>query len=425
MRAAARNDSLRPMHKLLALAALLTASASAEPILLQPARLFDGQAMHSGWQVLVDGERISAVGPNLKSPPGTRTIALPGTTLIPGLIEGHSHLFLHPYNETLWNDQVLKESAAERTARAVVHARRTLEAGFTTVRDLGTEGMGYADVGLKEAIAKGVVPGPRILAATRALVATGSYAPKLNDPLDPPPLGAEEADGPALVTAVRRQIGGGADVVKLYGDYHWRGGEPSRPTFSQGEIAAAVEAAHSAGREVAVHATTPQGMTNAILGGADTIEHGFDGTPAVFRLMAQHHVGYCATLAASDAYAHYFEKWDGREPAPKSVEENRRAFREAVRAGVPICMGGDVGVFPHGENAREMELMAREGMAPIDVLKAATSGNAAIFRLDDRGSIKPGLLVDLVAVGGDPSRDISAVRDVRLVIKGGAVVAQR
>ena len=410
---------MRPLFLALA---LLGAPASAEPVLYVPDRLFDGTAMHTGWQLLAEGSTIKAVGPSLSVPPGTRTVGLSGTTLMPGMIEGHSHLFLHPYNETLWNDQVLKESAAERTARAVNHARATLMAGFTTVRDLGTEGMGYADVGLKEAIAKGIVPGPRILAATRAIVATGSYAPKLNDPLDPPPQGAEEADGPGIVTAVRRQIGGGADVVKLYGDYHWRGGEPSRPTFTRSEIAAAVEAAHAAGREVAVHASTAQGMTNAILGGADTIEHGFDGTPAVFRLMAQHHVGYCATLAASDAYAHYFEKWDGREPAPKSVQDNRRAFREAMKAGVPICMGGDVGVFPHGENAREMELMAREGMAPIDVLKAATSGNAAIFHLEDRGRLEPGMLADLVAVEGDPSAEIAAVRKVRLVVKGGDAV---
>lgn len=408
------------MRTLITGLALLAASpVLAEPVLYVPDRLFDGTAVHAGWQLLVDGTTIRAVGPSLAVPPGTRTVPLPGMTLMPGMIEGHSHLFLHPYNETLWNDQVLKESAAERTARAVNHARATLMAGFTTVRDLGTEGMGYADVGLKEAIQKGIVPGPRILAATRAIVATGSYAPKLNDPLDPPLQGAEEADGPALVTAVRRQIGGGADVVKLYGDYHWRGGEPPRATFTRAEIAAAVEAAHQAGREVAVHASTPEGMINAILGGADTIEHGFDGTPAVFRLMAQHKVGYCATLAASDAYAHYFEKWDGKEPAPKSVQANRTAFREAMKAGVPICMGGDVGVFPHGENAREMELMAREGMAPLDVLKAATSGNAAILHLKDRGRLSPGLLADLVAVEGDPSRDIGAVRRVKLVVKDG------
>ncbi len=410
------------MRILLAGLALLAAPAFAEPVLYVPDRLFDGTSMHVGWQLLADGTTIRAVGPALTVPPGTRTVRLEGDTLMPGMIEGHSHLFLHPYNETLWNDQVLKESAAERTARAVNHAKATLMAGFTTTRDLGTEGMGYADVGLKEAIQKGIVPGPRIIAATRAIVATGSYAPKLNDPLDPPLQGAEEADGPDIVTAVRRQIGGGADVVKLYGDYHWRGGEPSRATFTKAEIAAAVEAAHQAGREVAVHASTPDGMTNAILGGADTIEHGFDGTPAVFRLMAQHHVGYCATLAASDAYAHYFEKWDGREPAPKSVQTNRTAFREAMKAGVPICMGGDVGVFPHGQNAKEMELMAREGMPAIDVLKAATSGNAAIFHLDDRGRLAPGLLADMVAVEGDPTKDISVVRKVMLVVKGGEVV---
>jgi imidazolonepropionase-like amidohydrolase len=413
------------MRLLIALLLLLTAApASAQEtlILLQPARVFDGAdpRPHEGWSVLIRGERIEAAGPNLAAPPGARTIALPGTTLMPGMIEGHSHLFLHPYNETSWDDQVLKEPLALRTARAVNHARATLMAGFTTTRDLGTEGAGYADVGLKQAIEQGIVPGPHMLVVTRAIVATGAYGPKNAEP-EFAARGAEEADGPGLIAAVRRQIGAGADWVKLYGDYRWRAGEPSRPTFTLDEMKMAVEAAHSAGRKVAVHAGTVEGMRRAILAGADTIEHGDAGTPEIFRLMKAHGTGYCPTLAATDAITRY-RGWDGRAPEPQAIGDKRTSFAAALAAGVAMCVGGDVGVFPHGDNAREMELMAAWGMRPVDVLVAATSGNARLFGIDDKvGAVRPGLLADLVAVEGDPTRNVSAVRAVRLVMKGGRI----
>lgn len=388
---------------------------------LRPARVFDGidPRPHEGWSVLVKGERIESIGPNLPAPEGARVIELPGTTVMPGLIEGHSHLFLHPYDETSWDDQVLKEPLSLRTARAVNHARATLMAGFTTVRDLGTEGAGYADVGLKQAIEQGIVPGPRMLVATRALVATGAYGPKSGDP-EFSARGAEEADGPALIAAVRRQIGAGADVVKLYGDYRWRPGEPSRPTFTLEEMKAAVEAAHSAGRPVAVHAGTPEGMRRAILAGADTIEHGDAGTREIFLLMKAHGTVLCPTLAAGDAIARY-RGWNGKAPEPQGIRDKRASFAAARAAGVAICMGGDVGVFRHGDNAREMELMVAYGMAPIDVLKAATSGNAHAFGLADRGELRPGMLADIVAVEGDPTKAISSLRAVRMVMKGGRI----
>ena len=404
---------------------LFGSAALAEPILLKPARVFDGvnPAPHEGWSVLVDGDRIAAIGPDLAAPAGAQIIVMSGATLLPGLIEGHSHLFLHPYNETLWDDQVLHEPLALRTARAVVQAERTLEAGFTTERDLGTEGAGFADVGLKQAIDQGIVPGPRLLVSTKAIVARGAYGPKGFEPGVPIPQGAQEVAGPdEIVRAVRDQIAGGADIMKFYADYHWGKGEPSRPTLSQAELNAGAAAAHDAGRLVAVHATTAEGMRRAVLAGADTIEHGYNGTAEVFKMMHDRGVALCPTIAASEAYARYFQHWDGREPAPESVQENRRSFQLAMKAGVPICMGGDVGVYTHGQNWLEMDAMQRAGMSAAEVLIAATSGNAHIFRLTDRGQVKPGLLADLVAVDGDPTKDVSAVRNVRFVMKGGQIV---
>jgi imidazolonepropionase-like amidohydrolase len=411
-----------------ALAAVLAlpAAASAQPqrTLLRPAQVFDGTdpAPHPGWQVLVEDERIAAVGPNLAVPPGTQTIDLPGQTLMPGMIEGHGHLFLHPYNETPWDDQVLHEPLALRTIRAAKAAETTLKAGFTTLRDLGTEGAGYADVGLKKAIDSGLTPGPRLLVATRAIVAQGAYGPKGFEPGVAVPQGAEEASGvEGVVRAVRNQIAAGADVVKLYADYHYRPGEPSLPTFSQAELDAATAAAHDAGRTVAVHAVTAEGMRRAIAAGVDTIEHGDEGTPQVFKAMAAKRIAYCPTLAAGEAIARY-RGWSDPDHPPAGVAEGRTALRAALAAGVPICMVGDVGVFAHGENTREIRAMAAEGMSPAAVLIAATSGNAQAFRLPNRGAVKPGLLADLIAVEGDPTRDLSALIRVKVVMKGGGVI---
>ncbi|MEO8453719.1 MAG: amidohydrolase family protein [Sphingomicrobium sp.] len=406
-------------------ALLFAAPATADSLLLRPSRVFDGvnRQPHEGWSVLIEGDKIAAVGPNITGPANARTVELPGTTLMPGMIEGHSHLFLHPYNEAKWDDQVLHEPLALRTARAVVHAERTLMAGFTTERDLGTEGAGYADVGLKQAIDQGIVPGPRLLVSTKANVARGAYGPKGFEPGIHVPQGAEEVSGPDEMTrAAREQIAAGADVIKMYADYHYLPGEPSRPTLTDAEMAAGVAVAHDAGRLAAAHATTAEGMRRAILAGVDTIEHGYGGTAEVFRMMHDRHVALCPTIAASEAYARYFQGWNGQEPAPESVQENRRSFQLAMKAGVPICMGGDVGVFSHGKNWLEMEAMQRAGMSAGDVLIAGTSGNARIFHLTDRGEVRPGLLADLVAVDGDPTRNVSAVEHVRLVMKGGRIV---
>jgi imidazolonepropionase-like amidohydrolase len=397
-------------------------------ILLKPDRVFDGQQMHTGWWVLVKGNRIEAAGEpaSIKAPLSANIIELKGTTLMPGLIEGHSHLFLHPYNETKWNDQVLTESRAERTARAVVHARETLMAGFTTVRDLGTEGAGYDDVGLKTAINKGIIPGPRMLVATRAIVATGSYGPKSEVAEANLIKGAEEADGVEGIThAVRSQIGHGADVVKIYVDYRWGPNESAAPTFTEDELKTAVQVAKSSGRTVAVHSGTEEGMSRAIAAGVTTIEHGDGGTPVLFKLMKEKGIALCPTLAATEAISSYHGWRKGIDAEPAAVKQKHYIFTEALKAGVTICMGGDVGVFTHGDNSREMILMAEYGMKTLDVLKSATSVNAQVFKLNDLGNIKSGYLADLVAVEGDPIENMNALKLVKLVIKNGVIYRQQ
>jgi imidazolonepropionase-like amidohydrolase len=390
--------------------------------LLKPDRVFDGEQIHNDWVVLVKGNKIEAAGPmNFKLPATTRIIELPGTTLMPGLIEGHSHLFLHPYNEVTWENQVLKESRAERTARAVNHAKATLMAGFTTVRDLGTEGAEYDDVGLKKAIEKGVIPGPRMIVATRAIVAKGSYAPKSENADVELPQGAEEVAGlEELSKALRTQMGKGADVIKIYADYRWGAEGEVRPAFTEIEWQWIMMNAKNGGRKVVAHASSIEGMRMAAMAGVSTIEHGDAGNDEIFKLMKEKGVALCATLAAGDAILQY-RGWNKSSDAePAQITEKKKSFQAALRNGVTICMGGDVGVYTHGDNAREMELMVDYGMKPTDVLRSATSVNADVFGYAAKiGRIKKGLLADLVAVEGDPSKNIKDVRKVVLVMKDG------
>jgi imidazolonepropionase-like amidohydrolase len=388
--------------------------------LLQPDRVFDGEKIITNVSVLVRGDRIALIG-QIKITPDITVIRLPGCTLLPGLIEGHSHLLLHPYNEVPWNDQVLKETDAYRVARATVHAKNTLMAGFTTVRDLGSEGAGYADVGLKEAIKEGIIPGPRMLVAGRAIVATGSYGPKGFDTDFEIMLGAEPADGNDLIRVVRDQIGKGADIVKVYADYRWGINNEARPTFSVEELKLIVETANSSGRQVVAHASTAEGMRRAILAGVSTIEHGDNGTPEIFAMMKEKGIALCPTINAGYSIAQY-RGWKPGSPEPEGVKQKKISYQQAVDAGVLICAGGDVGVFTHGENVRELELMYEYGMPAMSVLKSATSLNADVFGIADiTGRIKQDLKADILVVEGDPTKNISDLRKVKFVMKEGVV----
>ncbi|GAP67486.1 amidohydrolase, imidazolonepropionase [Mizugakiibacter sediminis] len=416
----------------LCLPLLAAAAHAAEPggYVLRPDAVWtgDGDRAHRGWVVVVAGGRIAAIGPQdrVTAPADAQRIDLPGTTLLPGLIDLHSHLFLHPYDETSWNDQVLKEPVPYRTLEAAQHARATLLAGFTTLRDLGTEGAGYADAALKRAIDEGMIPGPRLFIATRAIVATAAYGPGPRGfrPDAELPTGAEEASGvDAVIAAVREQAGRGADWIKVYADYRWGADGSTQPTFTLAELKALVDAAHTAGRPVAAHAQSDAGMRLAIEAGVDSIEHGYGGSAATFKLMRERGIAYQPTLTAVEAYAQYFEHYvPGRSAPTPRMQEAAQAFRRALDAGVTIGCGSDVGVFPHGDNARELAWMVRLGMSPAQALRAATSVAARILRRQDTlGRIAPGLDADLVAVRGDPLQDIAAAGRAAFVMKGGVI----
>jgi imidazolonepropionase-like amidohydrolase len=298
-----------------------------------------------------------------------------------------------------------------RVARATNHLRAELMAGFTTLRDLGTEGAGYADVGLKQAVNQGIIPGPRLIVVTRAIVATGSYGPKGYAPEWNVPQGAEEADGiDSLTRIVRDQIGKGADWIKVYADYRWGAGGAAHATFTLDELKMAVEVAKSAGIPVAAHSTSTEGSRRAILAGVETIEHGDGLTPELMRMMKERGIALCPTLSVASG---------------PNIEKKKIVFKQALEAGVTIASGSDVGVFAHGDNAKEIELMVAWGMPIIEALKSATSVDARVLHLEDKvGRVRNGLWADLIAVEGDATREISALRRVRFVMKNGAVYKQ-
>jgi imidazolonepropionase-like amidohydrolase len=298
-------------------------------------------------------------------------------------------------------------------------------AGFTTVRDLGTEGAGYADVALKRAVNEGIVPGPRMQVAGRAIVSTGSYGPKGYDIDQQIMLGAEPADGNDLVRVVRDQIGKGADFIKVYADYRWGPNGEDRPSFTLEELKLVNEVTRSSGRILVCHAKSKEAIRRAVTAGAETIEHGDFIDAEIAMLMKQNGVTFFPTISAVEKITQYRGWKKGVDPDPANVTNKKRSFSEALKAGVTIGMGGDVGVYPHGENVQEMELMVEYGMKPVDVLRAATSVNAKAMHWEGIvGSLKKGLKADLAVFGGDPSTDISDVRKARFVMKDGVVFRQ-
>ena len=386
-------------------------------------RLFDGEKMWTGKAVLVKGNKIMAiVEKSSPIPPGAKVLDFKNATLLPGLIEGHAHLFLYPYNITDWDTQVLKETDALRTIRASVHAKNTLMAGFTSVRDLGTEGAGYADVSLKKAILDKIIEGPRMLVAGRAIVSTGSYGPKGYDNDQKIMLGAEPADGNELVRVVRDQIWQGADFIKIYADYRWGLMGEDRPTFTLDELKLINEVTTSSGRVMVCHAKSKEAIRRSVLAGAVTIEHGDFLDEEIGKLMKEHQVIFMPTIAAVDKITQYRGWKKGIDPDPENVVRKKLSFKAALASGVTIGMGGDVGVFPHGDNVMEMELMAEYGMPNLDILKAATSVNARAMNWQDKlGHIKEGFLADLVVVKGNPLENISQIREVKFVMKDGVI----
>jgi imidazolonepropionase-like amidohydrolase len=371
----------------------------------------DGKSWRDDVVVATAGDKIASVQPAAEV--AKPDVDLGEVWVIPGLIDLHTHMLLHPYNEAIWDDQVKKESLELRSMRATAHAHRTLLAGFVAVRDLGTEGAAFADVALQRAMAEGAVRGPRLFASTRAIVLRGCYGP---DPEDPStPKGAQCAAGVDEVRqAVREQAAAGANWVKVYADYRHGSRGAVAPTFSLEELQALCDEAAKAHLPVAAHATTDEGIRRAVVAGVRTVEHGQGASDATLALMKEKGVVLCPCLAANEAVARYA----GRSgPAAARLNPGKAGFQRALATGVTIACGSDAGVFAHGDNAREIELMVEDGMTPAQALAAATSVAARVLGADDLGVIRPGARCGLVALGKDPLQDIHALRDVRAVIR--------
>jgi imidazolonepropionase-like amidohydrolase len=369
----------------------------------------DGASFRTDVDVVVEGGAI-ALRPRAEG--AAVDVDYGDAFLIPGLVDLHTHLLLRPYDQATWERQVLHESLELRTIRATAAAAATLRAGFLHVRDLGTEGANLADVALRTAIADGIVPGPRIFASTRAIVATGCYGPNL--PTAEVPKGAQVADGPDGVRrAVREQVAAGADWIKVYADYRRAPGADATPTFTSDELRALCDEARTAGIPVAAHASTDEGIRRAVEAGVRTIEHGTGAGDATLQLVRERGVVLCPCLAANEAIV---RQAGHRGPVARRLDTGRIAFQRALAAGVTIGCGSDAGVFAHGDNARELELMVEYGMTPAQALASATTTAAAVLGRTDLGRIADGARPGLVVLAVDPLQDIGALRAVVAVI---------
>jgi imidazolonepropionase-like amidohydrolase len=399
-------------------------------IAVRAGRLFDGKSDRLlGDQVIViRGDRISEVGPAARAsiPPGAEVIDLRHATVLPGLIDAHTHLFLTGESGGRYDEQLLKESWQYRTIEAVVNARKDLEAGFTTMRDLETEGAMYSDVDVRNAINRGLIPGPRLQVVTRAISTTGGYALEGYSPEVPVPTGVQIVDSPDEARkAVREQIKYGADLIKIYSTHRFHftpeGKLVSIPTLTLDEIKAIVDEAHREQVKVACHAYGGEGLHNCLEAGVDSIEHGLDLDDASIRQMVEKGIYYIPTLYAYEYEPEEDLRATGGKTSRARIHE--QSFRRALARGVRIAFGSDVGPFPHGTQAKEFEYMVRFGMTPAQALHAATGVAAELMSWQDQiGSVEKGKFADLVAVSGDPLADITELERVKFVMKGGETV---
>jgi imidazolonepropionase-like amidohydrolase len=408
---------------------LLTAQAVAQPVTaIKCGRFFDGRTLEiqNDVVILVDGNRIRAVGKSVVIPPAAKVIDLSRATAMPGLIDCHTHMFLHgsPYDETL-----LKKSLQYRAIWASVAARKTLLIGFTTIRDLETEGAWYGDAALRDAINDGLVIGPRMQCATRALSVTGGYNPYGYSPDVEIPKGAQIADGvDGVRKAVREQLANGADLIKIYADHRRRGASnpdmlTAFPTFSLDEMQAIVEEAAKVGAKVAAHVYHSASAQTAIRAGVASLEHGMYLDNATFEMMAKHGVYWVPTLMA---YLQGMDDTTGKMTPERrrlmtgTTDRHRETFQRALKTPVKIAFGTDLS-GNHENAAQELIWMARYGMPPLEVLRSATSTAAELMGWQDRvGTLEPGKFADIVAVDGNPVEDITAMKRVVFVMKDGA-----
>ena len=405
-------------------------SAAGRLIAIRAGRLFDpGEGrLLTDQVVLVQGNRIVDVGPadRVKVPADTQLIDLRQATVLPGLIDAHTHLFLTGESHGRYEEQLLKESWQYRTIEAVVNARQDLEAGFTALRDLETEGAMYGDVDVRNAINRGLIPGPRLQVVTRALSTTGGYPLEGYSPEVPVPAGAQIVDSPwAARQAVREQIKYGADLIKIYSTHRFHftpeGRLESTPTFTLEEIQAIVDEAHREGVKVACHAYGGPGLHNCLDAGVDSIEHGLDLDDSAIQKMLQKGIWYVPTLYAYENEPEEDLRASGGKTSRARIHEV--SFRHAVARGVKIAFGTDVGPFPHGTQAKEFEFMVRFGMTPVQAIRAATASAAELMGWQDRiGSIVKGKFADIIAVSGDPVTDITELERMKFVMKDGQVV---
>lgn len=416
------------MKRILMLLAV-AASLSAQPqpaIVLHAARLLniENGAITTPGEILIQGDRISAVGSSVAHPAGAQTIDLGDTTLLPGLIDAHVHLFLHPGAEDL---QTVQESVPQRTVLATLAARDDLMAGFTAERDMGTEGAGAADTAVRDAINQGLIPGPRLRISGNAISILGGHEDAIgyNPEQRVLPNATWANNANELVTAIREQFKLGADFIKIYETGHDSISDDKLTTpyqYSEAELSAAIQETARVGKHIAVHASGEPGTLYAARAGVVSVDHAFQLSDETMRLMHEKQIFAVPTFTIIDYFIEHAATPEQAKHERELQELHARNFSKQLAAGVPVAMGSDVGPFPHGTQAREFVLMVKYGMTPLASLQAGTLNAAKLLGWQGQiGALKPGYFADVVAVPGNPLMDISVLQKVAFVMKGGVV----